>query len=455
MFKSDIKYTISTEWILRHDPFYNNMYSMYNIYDRSLLSLTPAAYTLLKLFYYDALSFDEVKTYLYSHNISIDPQIISTLSHNYNIPEILTPSSKPYHIPTQDNSSFKTEKVPVTSTPLDVELLLTHNCNLRCKHCFQSSNSSSDTHKQLPSSVWYGIFKQFEDCNVYSVVISGGEPMVYKEFDTLLRKISSLRMSINILTNGLLISPRNIDIFLRKNVSTTISLDGHNPQTHDFLRGEGTFKILVPIIKLLKDNNAMINIAHTLHKYNCNYVEDFIRYCIDNGFKNVSINFVEPEGRAVDNQEMIMSTVLEGHLYNTIKELSDKYRKEISIDFPNLSYKTKMSGFGESNMVFCSAGTKRVAISSDGYLYPCVYAIGHSELEIGDLKTSSLNQLWNSHSWSMCRGGIQQERIIGCSTCELSNVCSIKNCRIKYYSKEHGLYSKPRNCFKDKLIKDL
>lgn len=451
MLKKDIKQTISSDWILRHDPYYKDMYSMYNICDRSLLNLTPAAYSLLKLFYYNAISINEAEEYLHSHNVDMDLCSVINLFSKPNIPEILIPSSKPFHIESQRVKTFEGFKVPIASTPIDAELLLTHNCNLNCKHCFQSSSLNSDTRIQLPAETWYNIFKQFEECNLYSVVISGGEPLMYKDFEILLRKVIELRLSINILTNGMLITPKNIDIFSRRNVCVTVSVDGHNSQTHDYLRGRGAFEKIETIIKLLVKKGASVNIAHTLHRYNYEYLEDFIKYGINNDIKNISINFIEPEGRASHNKAMILNQEQEHLLYKRIKELSEKYNKEISLDFPNMSYKSNMNGVGNSNLIFCSAGTKRVAVSSDGRLYPCVYAIEHPELEIGDLKGHRLIDLWTNHSWDIFRGGIEQEKIIGCSTCDLKSACSIKNCRIKFYSKESGLYSKPRNCFKDKL----
>lgn len=72
--------------------------------------------------------------------------------------------------------------VPITSTPLTAELHFTHNCNLRCKHCFQSSSPNSSRYKELGVSDWIGIFEQFEDCRMHNVTLTGGEIMFYPHF---------------------------------------------------------------------------------------------------------------------------------------------------------------------------------------------------------------------------------------------------------------------------------
>lgn len=99
---------------------------------------------------------------------------------------------------------------------MDVELLLTHNCNLKCKHCFQSSELHSDKRTHLSTHEWEKIFTELEKANIYNVIISGGEPMMYPHFEQLLRKVTDLRMSFSILTNGMLISEKNLDIFKKK-----------------------------------------------------------------------------------------------------------------------------------------------------------------------------------------------------------------------------------------------
>ena len=222
---------------------------------------------------------------------------------------------------------------------MDIELHFTHNCNLRCKHCFQSSESDSNKSSLLSFDEWDNIFAQFEDANVLSVIISGGEPLMYPDSARLLRKISDYKLSLTILTNGLLINEQNLDVFCKPNVSATISLDGESEITHEYLRGKNTFHKTVGAIKLLLQNGAKLNIAHTLHRYNFRNLENFIIYLIGLGIPNLSIGFVEPEGRAAINNDMLLCKEEEKEIYEEIQLLSEKYKNSIKIDFPNLSYK--------------------------------------------------------------------------------------------------------------------
>lgn len=446
----DIIY-ISDRHVLRADPGYNQ-YCLYNIDTRKLIMLTPALFIVLKLLFTNAMSFDDVSSYLKKNGIELPYKTIGDFITGCSLEGVFTKQksslSKTPNIMGKDLGC----PVPVTSTPMDIELHFTHNCNLRCKHCFQSSESDSNKSSLLSFDEWDNIFAQFEESNVLSVIISGGEPLMYPDSARLLRKISGYKLSLTILTNGLLINKKNLDVFCKPNVSTTISLDGESEITHEYLRGKNTFHKTVGAIKLLLQNGAKLNIAHTLHRYNFRNLENFIIFLIGLGIPNLSIGFVEPEGRAAINNDMLLCKEEEKEIYEEIQLLSEKYKNSIKIDFPNLSYKRNVENFSNSTSIYCAAGTKRLAVRSDGTVYPCVYAFGNEELEIGSLKLRNLQDLWNdSIKWKNYRGKIMLYQIETCSTCDLNQHCALRNCRTKYFTKEKGLFAEPYNCLKDKI----
>lgn len=65
----DIIY-ISDRHVLRADPGYNQ-YCLYNIDTRKLIMLTPALFIVLKLLFTNAMSFDDVSSYLKKNGIEL------------------------------------------------------------------------------------------------------------------------------------------------------------------------------------------------------------------------------------------------------------------------------------------------------------------------------------------------------------------------------------------------
>lgn len=447
------KYTIDKMWILRKDIGYANSHIIFNPETRKLYQLTPGLYSILKLFYRNAFSFEDIASYLSNNGINISLQELCSLPEKMGLTDVLVQRDSPYHRHHEDfDTNTISSLVPVTTTPMDVELLLTHNCNLRCKHCFQMSQSNSDKRKHLSVDEWTSIFKEFERLGVLSVIITGGEPLAYEGFENLLNEIANYNIAINILTNGLLINNRNLNLFLRPNIALTISLDGCNAEEHEAIRGKGTFSKTCEIIRLLTSNGADLNIAHTINNNNKSSLEEFIQFIISLGVVNLSINFVEPEGRAAENKSLILSKEEEQNVHALIETLTEKYKNYIHIDFPSLAYKQEVQSFSNTNLIYCAAGTKRISISSDGKVYPCVYAQGIPSLEKGDLRNQPLSEIWQDNNrWLLQRGGITLDQIEKCNDCQLATQCSLRNCRIKHYNKVQGLYAKPYNCLSDKL----
>lgn len=220
----------------------------------------------------------------------------------------------------------------------------------------------------------------------------------------------------------------NLKLLNRPNIKLIVSLDGHTPELHEVLRNKNTFKILEQKLKILVDNHVKFSIAHVLHKKNVDHIEAFFEYLVSMKIKEVSFGLIEPTGRAALNRELLLS----------------KKEEQSAVD--------KASDYGSCELVYCSAGTKRIAVSSDGLLYPCISAFDIEGLMIGDLKKDTIMDLWvNNELWELYRGGISIAQVKGCNDCNLNNACALRNCRIKSYTKQDGLYSKPRNCLADKM----
>ncbi len=451
MIPTDTNITISPRWILRNDLNYNNQHCLYNIDNENLTYINEGLYQIIRCFYYNSLSYKALKTELAKHGIVLPFANPSDLEGEFGLEKLFIESSIPLHSPSDIQQIGDVYTVPVCSTPMNIELHLTHNCNLKCLHCFQSSTSHSNHGTLLSPDTWDNIFSQMEDAKVLSVVISGGEPFMYPDADNLLRKLARKRISIAILTNGLRINENNIDIFKNKNVSATISLDGHTAETHELLRGKNTFIPTIRTIRLLKQNNAKFAIAHTLHSRNYLHFKEFVKFMISEGVTAMSVSFVEPEGRAAINKPLILNKSIEHNMRKILRQIADEYSTSIKIDFPDLSAKQELSGFSNEEKVFCAAGTKRMAISSNGKTYPCLYAFGIPELETGDLTTDSLIDIWQSShsSWNSVRGNTNLHDIETCGTCKLNTSCALRNCRIKYYHKNGNMLSKPDNCMID------
>ena len=149
---------------------------------------------------------------------------------------------------------------------------LTEKCNLKCKHCYQNLDYIK---KELNLKTKLKIIDDFvKFCRKIErkprFSFTGGEPfLIKKQLYTLLAycKKNYPTIESSILTNGTLITEKDISILKSSNISyIQVSLDGAFEQTHDFIRGKGTFKKALKTLRLLKKNGIKTAVMFVFHK---------------------------------------------------------------------------------------------------------------------------------------------------------------------------------------------
>ncbi len=442
MEKDNKKWILNDNWVLRNDPQYIEQYRAIDINKGLTLTISQTLYYLLKCFSEISLSFSELNNFLKSKNKVVDISSFSKIDDKYSFLGI----SSTHSVKNRFFDNYQIEsRVPVTNTPENAEIHFTHGCNLKCKHCFQESSPRDLFSNQIEPSYWKSIFQELEFYNVYNIVISGGEPLFYPEFNSLFKEIVNYRLRLNILTNGVLINDDIVDYLSLPNVLLTISMDGHNSETHDFLRGKGSFKKLVVAIERLKERDANITLSYTIHHKNYEFIEDFIEFSIKLGIKSVGFLTIDPIGRALEHKYLLFNSTQINSITENVYNLKIKYKDQIEIEYTDPM--ALNAGDTKSDIISCSAGTNRIAIDSNGFVYPCVMAFGEEQFKLGDLKQDNLQNLWVSNDlFKLFRGSINISDLPDCFNCDLKNHCSLKNCRLKNYKVNKSLLDRPLGC---------
>jgi radical SAM protein with 4Fe4S-binding SPASM domain len=148
-----------------------------------------------------------------------------------------------------------------------LELHLLHKCNLKCRHCYLGSPQPIE----MPVQDALDITRQFSDNGGLRLLISGGEPLLYKELKTYLEQIRSLKIRRVLFTNGTLLNSGNISWLDVDEIQ--FSLDGWE-KGHEHLRGRGTFASTMQGIHLAFAAGIPVSISTMIHRYN---LEEFDR----------------------------------------------------------------------------------------------------------------------------------------------------------------------------------
>lgn len=172
-------------------------------------------------------------------------------------------------------------------------LILTWDCNLRCRHC----------HPYLPQEtiLSFNAVKKHLDSlannGTLFLHLTGGEPLMYQDF----WKVSSLaqkkKFALILHTNGTLITPEIGERLKSLNfLHVFVTVLGGNRQTHDNLTGiEGSFNRTISGLRTLKANDLDVILSTTQLKENQEEISEMRELAEKLGVKFRIIPFQTPD----------------------------------------------------------------------------------------------------------------------------------------------------------------
>jgi hopanoid biosynthesis associated radical SAM protein HpnH len=157
-------------------------------------------------------------------------------------------------------------KKKITRTPkfpLVLMLEPLHACNLTCTGCGRIREYESTIKQKLSVEE---CLASVDECGAPIVSICGGEPMIYPEIGTLVKKILARRKHIYLCTNGMFIEKKLAEFRPTSRMFFNVHLDGLR-ETHDkAVERDGVFDLAVAGIKAAKAAGHMVCTNTTVYK---------------------------------------------------------------------------------------------------------------------------------------------------------------------------------------------
>lgn len=238
-----------------------------------------------------------------------------------------------------------------------VNISLTNKCNLECKHCCNQSSPREKTNLQLDD--WKLVIDKLSQFNLMEIVFSGGEPLILPFFEELIvyAKNKMPMTKFNLLTNATLIDHYDVKFFKNNFNIIDISIDGHDKESTDKIRGYGVFDKVIKNVRLLKNNEFHnINLSFTQNDFNRGDTKYFYELC--NQLKvSSSVRCFSPVGRGHDNVNLFT--------------LENKLIPSSRIEFIKKAYFESNKNDISISTLACNSGIDQIYINDKGDVYPC------------------------------------------------------------------------------------
>ncbi len=128
--------------------------------------------------------------------------------------------------------------------PMSAQIELTYSCNLRCIHCYCLNSQGGN---ELDTAAWKDIIDRIHAAGAMWLTITGGEPLLRKDFLDIYMHAKKKGFLISIFTNGLLLDDAIIARFVEcPPFSIEITLNGITKATYENIsQVEDSFEPLI------------------------------------------------------------------------------------------------------------------------------------------------------------------------------------------------------------------
>jgi MoaA/NifB/PqqE/SkfB family radical SAM enzyme len=259
------------------------------------------------------------------------------------------------------------KKVVQQRVPISGSLDLTRRCNLRCVHCYQGGSSKNPKdHRELSTNEWLSHLDDITEAGCLYLLITGGDPLLRKDFSTLYRHAKRNGLLVTVFTNGTLISDDIAGLFTDLPPQLVeISLYGATAGTYEGITGvQGSYTQCLSGIRKLVDHGINLKIKTILMILNAHEFYDMERMAKEYGVKFRFDAAIFPCFNG-DKTPLRLRVAPEEAVE---KEFSDAERSQ---NWREYYEKRKDLVFSDS-LYLCGAGLTNFHIDPFGNLQPCL-----------------------------------------------------------------------------------
>jgi len=266
-----------------------------------------------------------------------------------------------------------------------LRISLLEKCNLRCTYCMPADGIAlSPKASLMTADEILALAQTFVENGVDKIRLTGGEPLLRKDFPEIISKLSTLKTSLSITTNGILID-RHIDALKQAKIKKiNLSLDTLVASKFHSVTLRDQFEKVISNLHLLLNHDFTVKVNVVLMKgFNDNEIIDFIKLT---QFLPISVRFIEfmPfAGNDWDRSKMvsqneILSQVESVFLSEEIQKLEDEK------NFTARTYRIKgfLGDFGIISSItnpFCD-GCNRIRLTANGKIKNCLFSNSETDL---------------------------------------------------------------------------
>jgi len=310
--------------------------------------------------------------------------------------------------------------------------MITRRCNLRCLHC--GSSPEQFLREDMSTKELLTVIDELVRCKVFHISISGGEPLIHPDFFEIVDAIMQRPMRWQLDTNATLVTEKAAERLkkLPRHPFISVSLDGMTAETHDRIRGPGSFTRMKRGIGALRAAGLQVRPFMVLSRLNYGEIPQIFEFSRSIDVKHVNITPPASCGRAACYaKDMALQPDQLREALEISLSIVDRDPGVLTgpwahaVDFYRVLKGGTLAGVKRTNRTFlnCGAGRGSLTIACDGTVVPCDMSYTY---RTGNVRDKPLLDIWHNspmfNAIRECRG-MPLAQVRGCEDCSWHDAC--------------------------------
>lgn len=266
-----------------------------------------------------------------------------------------------------------------------LRISLIERCNLRCTYCMPEEGiplrdkSNFMTHEELLE-----IVQVFVNLGVKKIRLTGGEPLIKKNFEKILNDLSNLPVELAITTNGILLDRYWQELKAANLNSLNISLDSLQEDRFNKISRRNYFqRILANIEKAIEFKfNVKLNVV-LMKGINDDEIIDFINFTKN---RNIEVRFIEFMPFDGNQWDWTKKVAYQDILHEVNEDFGEVQVQTLKTEANGTSRNFQINGFqGSFGIIssvtnpFCDS-CNRIRLTADGKIKNCLFSAEETDL---------------------------------------------------------------------------
>ena len=211
--------------------------------------------------------------------------------------------------------------------PLWLLAEITYRCPLHCAFCYNPTDYTNHTNNELDTKGWIKVLNQARELGALQLGISGGEPLLRDDIETIVEEAHSLGYYSNLITSGVGLTEKRIDAF-KKGGLDHIQLSMHDitEEISNFVTDTRTFKLKQKVAAMIKDRGYPMVLNVVIHRYNIEHIQEILEMAEKLGADYVELANTQYYGWSLLNRNQLMPTKEQ---VDKAEEVTNRFRDKV------------------------------------------------------------------------------------------------------------------------------